>query len=147
MTASALASEVGIAQPTLSSWLRQAATVPAVVKQPNSRPPESWTPAEKLDAVIEAAGLSEEELGAWLRERGLHEEHLKAWREQAKAGFTATKAASPSGDRKRLKELERQLAKTEKKLKIAESVITLQKKIQSLLEDGDGDTDEKKGKE
>src|SRR4051794_13514962 len=85
VSASALSREVGVAQPTLSLWLRAAGRVLVVShdEEPKAkvRRPEDWTPQKKLAAVMEAARLSDSELGTWLRREGLTEEHLRQWRE------------------------------------------------------------------
>ena len=47
-------------------WKQEGQLVPA-----SSKAPELWSAADKLVAVIEAAGLSGADLGAYCRERGL----------------------------------------------------------------------------
>ena len=84
ISASALSQEVGISQPTLSRWAREARSLDVMNgtdkhKKP-PRPPHQWTPTEKLQAVLEAASLAETELGGFLRAKGLHREHLEEWR-------------------------------------------------------------------
>ena len=92
LSASALSKEVGIGQPTLSRWLKEASRVGVVNDSDDEnrveRRPEDWSPQEKLRAVVEAAELSEAELGVWLRRKGLKEEHLRQWRELAMSAFT-----------------------------------------------------------
>jgi transposase-like protein/DNA-binding XRE family transcriptional regulator len=83
VSANALSKEVGVAQPTLSLWLKAAGRVSVVSddKKPKGKRPEDWTSQKKLAAVLEAARLSDSELGGWLRHEGLTEEHLRQWRE------------------------------------------------------------------
>ena len=78
VSASVLAAEVGIGQPTLSRWLREARTVPDMAKKSrrskqnaHTQRPQDWSPEEKLRVVVESTGLTDEDLGAFLRERGL----------------------------------------------------------------------------
>jgi hypothetical protein len=52
-----------------------------------SKRPQDWTAEEKLNAVIEAATVPEEELGAFLRRKGLHEAQLKEWRQIVLSGL------------------------------------------------------------
>src|SRR3989304_7882516 len=61
-SATALAREVRVPQPTLSAWLREARTLPAMGKDPNEkadevppRSPRSWTAEEKYAVGIDAA--------------------------------------------------------------------------------------------
>ena len=66
-----IARDTGIAVQTLyswrSQWQKQGLLVPAT-----SRPPEQWSPADKLAMVIQTAGLIGVELGSFCRERGLY---------------------------------------------------------------------------
>lgn len=96
-------------------------------------------------AVVESLQLSGDELGAFLRSKGLHEENLNAWRAQAEASFESDRTAPrrSGSEKKRIKELERKLAKAEKRLRVADAIITLQKKVRALMVDEDDDTTEK----
>jgi len=79
-SATALARETGIAQPTLSRWLREAGSVRGVnAPEPDDSPrhrSQDWTLEDVLAAVLEASGLTSEELGAFLRRKGIHQAHL-----------------------------------------------------------------------
>src|SRR5437667_11279685 len=68
VSANALSEEIGIAQPTLSRWLRETATFRTMKEKdkPDAPPPpppevgkraQDWTPKEKLGAVAETASL------------------------------------------------------------------------------------------
>ena len=59
-------------------WKQEGKLVPAT-----SKAPEQWSPADKLAAVIQAAGLSGAGLGAYCRERGLFPKQLARWRQVA----------------------------------------------------------------
>ena len=124
MSANALAQEVGINQPTLSRWLRDAATVGDVSKkkakakrsQPEGRRPSEWSAEEKVRVVMAAAAIAETELGPFLRREGLHEEDLARFRDEVRnaavAGLTASKKPR-SDEQKRIKDLERELKRKE----------------------------------
>jgi transposase-like protein len=76
VSANTLAKETGIAQGTLSRWLREASTLKPTMPSKNDDKPapkqiQAWTPEEKLAVVLEAASLSEGELGLFLRAKGL----------------------------------------------------------------------------
>jgi transposase-like protein len=88
MAATALAKDSGVAQSTLSRWLRDARTVaPVVAKKATRKGSGKWTAAEKLRVVAEAMKLGESELGELLRREGLHEAQLRQWRTDAEAGL------------------------------------------------------------
>lgn len=145
ISATALSAEVGVAQPTLSRWAKEARMVS---KMSNSKPdkkksPRQWSTQEKLAAVLEAAHLSDEDLGKFLREKGLHKAQLEEWLQAADAALHATKTSGrrqASPDQKRIKELEKKLRRMEKALAEAAALLVLKKKAQGIWEDGDDDT-------
>lgn len=152
----ALAEETGVPQSTLSRWLNGAGKVPRmsekdkgaiVVPEVAARRPEDWSASERLQAVVKAAGMSEAELGAFLRASGLHEADLKAWREAALQGLddrSTARESSPAS--KRVRELERELARKEKALAEAAALLVLAKKSRALLEGEGGSTRKKSGR-
>ena len=62
VSANRLSKDVGVAQATLSRWLREARSVDGMTK-PSKQSNQKWTGAEKLRVVRESHGLSETELG------------------------------------------------------------------------------------
>lgn len=69
-SANSLAQEIGMNQPTLSKWLRDASSLRAVKRREQNEPgktegrrPDDWSAEEKLEAVLEAKRLSDSELG------------------------------------------------------------------------------------
>lgn len=144
ISAGKLSSEVGVAPSTLWKWKTTAGRVGAV-KEPKhelveKKRPEDWSPEDKLAAVLESSSQSETDLGSWLRRRGLTSEHLEQWREQALSGFETRPKRSVPGERKRLKELERDLKRKDKALAETAALLVLQGKMQALWADEDGST-------
>jgi transposase len=157
-SASALSDDVGVPQVTLSRWLKQAGTVPAVSKRKKrdkktkaatggAKRPQDWSAEDKLRVVFEAASLSDDELGEFLRREGLHEVQLEQWRQQAMEALgTQRRRAKASPEAKRIRELEKELARKEKALAEAAALIVLKKKAQAIWGDEDDDTDPRSGK-
>jgi len=151
ISANALSREVGILQPTLSRWLRDARSVDGMNdRKKDARRPKSkaWSAEEKLRVLGEAARLSDDELGPFLRREGVHEATLREWREAAAAGLASangTRRNKKSPEAKRVKELERELRRKEKALAELAALITLQKKVQAIWGDGADDTDTRSG--
>ena len=111
------------------------------------RRPQDWSAEEKLEVVMEAGRLSEEDIGEFLRRKGLHEAQLKEWREAVLGALGSRKAASPGkGEARRIHELERELRRKDKALAETAALLVLQKKVQAIWGDGDDDTDPKRGK-
>jgi transposase len=154
VSANALSAEVGICQPTLSRWLREARTVPAMPEETRrskekARPerPQDWSPEEKLRVVVEASGLADEELGAFLRREGLHQAQLDEWSQTARSSLSVRKGTKKaSAESKRIRELERELRRKEKALAETAAILVLQKKVQAIWGDEDDDTEPRSGK-
>ena len=151
ISAGALHHEIGIAQSTLSRWAREARKLSGMYNKnkPNDpKSPRQWTAEEKLNVVLEAASISDEELGAFLRSKGLHEAQLKEWLALAKEALAAPKKKSgrkASSEGKKIKQLERELRRKEKALAEMAALITLQKKMKEIWGDGDDDTPTRSG--
>ena len=77
------------------------------------------------------------EVGAILRREGLYSSHLVQWRHQrdrvAKAGLVRKRGPKPRLEDPRIKKLEREKARLERKLRQAEIIIEYQKKVAALL--------------
>jgi transposase-like protein len=149
VSANQLASEVGIGQPTLSRWLREAKLAPVAKKKSRREPRKQWTPEEKLRVVGEAAHVGEEGLGALLRREGLHEADLERFRRELLEGLRETTARSrkTTMEAKRVKELERELRRKEKALAETAALLVLRKKAEAFFSgEEEGDTDEKNGR-
>ena len=157
-TAGTLSKEVGVAQPTLSRWLREASIVDLSSGQDPTigfltevektgmqrKRPKEWNPEAKLQAVLEASGLSEDEFGAFLRRKGIHDIHLQQWRKEMLNGLeTASPAKKNKGkspEAKRIRELERELYRKEKALAETAALLVLKKKAQAIWGDEGNDT-------
>jgi len=153
LSATALAKEVGVPQPTLSKWLRQAGTV-ASMSTPEPRKPartaRDLTVEDRMRILGEAADASPEELGALLRRHGLTTADLDAWKAALGSVGTGSKKArktdAEKADARELRRVKRELARKEKALAEAAAIIVLQKKVQGILGDEDGDTPPRSGR-
>ena len=135
LSASSLAREVGIRQQNLSRWLHEARSLPAVA----SKTPKAGvrTVEQKAQVLAEALKLSGEELTSYLEREGIKLADFERWRialEEDGGGSAATL--------KRIRKLERELARKEKALAEAAALLVLKKTIDSYYEEEDDDTDE-----
>ena len=155
LAAAELARETGIPQPTLSRWLRGAASLRLVsTKQDEpsgvetaaseAKRPQDWSPKERMRFVLEADGLGDQELGELLRRRGVHREQLDAWRTALDEAFVRPTASRRSSEGKRIKQLEREVLRKDKALAETAALLVLQKKLHLLLPQAgeDDDTDD-----
>ena len=155
--------ESGVPPTTLSRWLREArngrlggmstpATNPSGQGAEGKRRPQDWSAAEKLEAVLEASSLSEEDLGSFLRSKGLHEADLTAWRKTVMTAATTALGPRPKKDRqrrskesRRIRELEKELVRKEKALAEAAALLILKKKVQAIWGGEDASTNGERG--
>lgn len=157
-SAGQLAQEVGVSQPTLSRWLREEGTVgessfssqfPSPRRGMTAKRPQDWSAEEKLQALIEAATVTQEDLGAFLRRQGLHEAQLKEWHQLVLSGLKQQPMRpgnASTAQARRVRELERELTRKEKALAEAAALLILKKKVQSIWGDADDNTDKKNGR-
>jgi transposase len=134
VSARQLQQEVGVPQTTLSRWLEEARSLPRVSPPKKTK---SWTVDEKVRILADASKLSGEELTAFLERNALRLAELEQWRLSLEEEGRASKATT-----KRIRNLERELARKEKALAEAAALLILKKKVESLLGDADDDTDE-----
>jgi transposase-like protein len=139
-----LAAEVGVDKSTLSRWVREAGTTDSMstTRKTTGGRPDDRTADEKLQLVLEASLLTDEELGEFLRRNGLHEADLERWREEALAGLgDRRQGRRRAADTKRIRELEREVRRKDKALAEAAALLVLQKKAQAIWGAGDDDTE------
>ena len=150
-SANSLSKEVGVAQGTLSRWLRAGKVSPMSERRDGRR--KRWSPSEKLRVVMAATAAGESGLGELLRREGLHEADIESFREEvmsaAAEGFEARrpKRRGVSPEQKRIRALEKELLRKEKALAEAAALLVLRGKMQAFFgADEEGDTDERNEK-
>lgn len=118
---------------------------------PDRRPRRKFTAKYKLRVLQEAENCTAPgEVGALLRREGLYSSNLTAWRKQKEQGIlqsvTPKKRGRKSKEKnplaQRVAELERANRKLQNKLKKAEIIIDVQKKISQILQTDDPDESE-----
>jgi transposase-like protein len=92
----------------------------------------------KLRILREVERAKDGEIGAILRREGLFSSHLVTWRRErdrvAKVGLAARRRGpKPQVQDPRVKQLERENARLQRKLQQAEIIIAYQKKVSELL--------------
>ena len=104
--------------------------------------------AYKLRIIAEAAACKHGELGALLRREKLYSNQLRDWRKEladkGEEGLQKTAPgpkASKTAEQRRIEQLEKQNARLNKKLQIAEDCLDLQKKALSILDQMSSEND------
>ena len=109
---------------------------PEVVAKPKRR---RFTAEYRLKVLRQAdACKAAGELGALLRREGLYSSLLSTWRRQREQGALVALRACKRGPKPkavdpRVKEQEKQIARLQRKLKQAEMIIEVQKKVHEIL--------------
>ncbi len=134
ISARQLSRDTGISQETLSRWLREARSLPLMPR--DKRKAKTWSIDEKVRVLGQAAKLTGSELTGFLEREGLSVAELEQWRMALDEEGRASKATT-----KRIRKLERELARKEKALAEAAALLVLKKKVQHLWEDEDDGTD------
>ena len=94
--------------------------------------PQDWTREERLNALLEAAKLSDEELGAWCRQKGLHAHHLEKWRKEFAQEQPKTENATSKQLKKEIKDLKKELSRKDKALAETSALLVLKKKADAI---------------
>ena len=126
--------EIGIAVSTLQRWRDSVASMPARGR--------AWTAPAKLQAVITTAALSEADKSAWCRQQGIYLDELAQWCASATTALADPQEARASPqvtrkDRKRIKELERELLRKDRALSETAALLVLSKKVAAIYHWGE----------
>lgn len=133
VSANQLSRETGVRQQNLSRWLREARSLPHV----NTGPPHrDWTVAQKARLLADASELTGDGLMAHLDRAGVTFAEFEQWRLALEEGGKASLTTS-----RQIRKLERELARKEKALAEAATLLVLKKTIESSFSDEDDDTD------
>ncbi len=132
----AVAKEVGVSVQTLERWREEAQSRPARGR--------AWTARGRLEAVITTAALDEAGKSAWCREHGVYPAELERWRQSATTALAEPEEAraSPQAtrqDKKRIKELERELLRKERALAETAALLVLSKKVAAIFSTGEAE--------
>ena len=135
VSATQLARETGVAQQNLSRWLEEARSLPIMADRPKFAV-RAWTVEQKARVLADASTLDAEKLTAYLEREGVRLAEYEQWRMALDEG-----GAGSASMNRRIRQLERELARKEKALAEAATLLVLKKKVDRLYgEDEDDDT-------
>ncbi len=129
-----VAREVGIGADTLKRWRSDALAKPAGER--------AWTAVARFDAVLTTAAMDEAAKSAWCRANGVYLHDLVAWRQSATQALAAPEEARASPtqtkqDKRRIKELERDLRRKNAALAETAALLVLSKKMEAIFHRGE----------
>ena len=132
----------GISEATLHKWRAEARGKGQLLPDADAGP-EGWSSRDKFAAVLETAALNEADLAEYCRQRGLYPAQITAWRsacEQANdwdRASTARLGQATKNEKKRIKDLERELARKDRALAETAALLVLRKKASAIWGDGE----------
>lgn len=129
-----LAVAIGITPQSLRNW-RQMARDKGLIVPGNNKTSDQWSSADKFNAVMETAPLSEVELSQYCRIKGIYPEQIQQWRlacQNANAVLDPQPGKMQTAEQKRIKELERQLLRSDADCKEAVALLELRKKANAI---------------
>ncbi len=132
-----LSREVGVGVQTLDRW--RADALAAAAGGQSGATGQRWTAAARLETVITTAVMNEATRSAWCREQGLYAADLEAWKRDAIGGLGEPRGASVADtrqDRRRIRELERELQRKDKALAEVAALLVLSKKLSAIFHEG-----------
>lgn len=120
-----VAAAVGVSADTLERWRSQALE--------SGKTSGGWTAAARFEAVVLTASMSQAQKAAWCREKGLFPSELEGWRQSATEALAQPAERSESKvDRRRIRELEKELRRKDRALAEAAALLVLSKKVEAL---------------
>lgn len=131
---------LGVSSWSLYHWSKGYGSREAMKK---NRRPGDRSISEKLKAVIEFEGLDVEKQGEYLRRAGLQSEHIAGWKKSMEAGLegggglTATVRSEWAADKKKIKELEKDLRRKDRALAETTALLVLKKKADLIWGSGE----------
>lgn len=132
-----LSQEEGISEATLHKWRAEARSKGQLLPDADAGT-EGWSSRDKFAAVLETAALNEADLAEYCRKRGLYPAQITAWRtacEQAndwERTSTARLGQATKEEKKRIKDLERDLARKDRALAETAALLVLRKKAAAI---------------
>ncbi len=135
VSAAQLARQIGVRQQNLSRWLAEARSLPFVASDIKSIVSER-TVEDKARTLADGSNLTGDTLTAFLEREGVTLAEFEQWRLSLEEGGRASAATT-----KRIRKLERELARKEKALAEVAALLVLKKTVESLYQDEDEDID------
>ena len=97
--------------------------------------PQDWSASDRLNIIIEAAGLNDEEMNSLCRVKGIFPHHIDTWKAEFSTESPNKKTASNTEAKhlkSKVKNLERELRRKEKALAETAALLVLQKKVNAI---------------
>jgi transposase-like protein len=138
-----IAEQEGISLGSVYKWRKEARAEGRCLPEALGKGADGWSSRDKFSAVVETAAMNAEQTAEYSRRRGLYPEQLERWRhdcEQAASlshGQSQREAEEAKQQRKRIKALEKELARKNDALAETAALLALRKKAKAIWGDED----------
>lgn len=133
-----IAGSLGVGYSTIQKWVvssKNNELTEIETMNTTEKRPQDWSASERLNIIIEAAGLNDEELNSLCRVKGIFPHHIDTWKSEFSSDSQSKKTVSISETKhlkSKVKNLERELRRKEKALAETAALLVLQKKVNEL---------------
>lgn len=131
-----IAKEAGISRSTLCKWVKHYKKDGNITLSTKEKRPQDWTSKERIEALIEAGSMLDEERVSWCRKKGLFGHHLEQWKKDAITATTPNLSKGNCDTSRRLKKenesLKKELLRKDKALAETAALLVLKKKAHSI---------------
>jgi transposase len=118
------AEDEGIAKSSLYTWSKKLNTSDRPLMGKNK-----YSGEQRFSILLETATLSEAEISKYCRTKGLYPDQLKQWKQAFIKSDVKPEKTTNTVDKKRIKALEKELARKEKALAETAALLVLRKKF------------------
>lgn len=139
-----IANELSIGAATVSKWRKELISED-LLKEDVEQKTENFTAEQIFSFVIETSTMTEHELAEYCRSKGLFVEKVKEWRaisiqaHQSKAESQYKQDSIRRSDKKKIKALEKELARKHQALAETAALLVLREKFNALWETSEED--------
>lgn len=139
-----IANEFSIGAATVSKWRKELVSED-LLKEDVEQKTENFTAEQIFSFVIETSTMTEHELAEYCRSKGLFVEKVKKWRtisiqaHQSKAENQYKQDSIRRSDKKKIKALEKELARKNQALAETAALLVLREKFNALWETSEED--------
>jgi transposase-like protein len=138
-----IADQERISLGTVYKWRKEARAEGRCLPDSLGQRADGWSSRDKFSAVVETAAMNAEEIAEYCRRRGLYPEQLERWRHDCEQAASLShderqrEADEAKQQRKRIKALEKELARKNDALAEAAALLALRKKARAIWGDED----------
>ena len=134
-----IADSLGVGYSTIQKWVvssKNNELTEIETMNNTEKRPQDWSASERLNIIIEAGGLSDEDMNSLCRLKGIFPHHIEKWKSEFSSVDSSSKKTVSNSETKHLKSkvknLERELRRKEKALAETAALLVLQKKVNEL---------------